>query len=77
HQRALRSVEPAETAGGVRPSEVVLLDAAADARAAFTLSLRPDEGDPAAPTEVWYRSGARAAVVEGALYTELARLLGL
>jgi len=76
-QRALRPATPAETAAGVRPIEVVLLDAAAEPRAAFTLSLRPDEPDPAAPAEVWYRSADRSAVVEGALYAELARLLGL
>lgn len=77
NQRALRLAEPAETAAGLRPIEVLLLDAGSEARAAFTLSLRPDETEPSAPAEVWYSSSERSAVVEGSLYTELARLLGL
>jgi hypothetical protein len=76
-QRALRPASPQETSAGVRPIEVVLLDAGAQAEAAFTLSLRPDEPNPAAPAEVWYRSAERSAVVEGSLYADLARLLGL
>lgn len=76
-QRALRPATPEETATGVRAIDVVLLDAAEEPKAAFTLSLRPDEPDQAAPAEVWYRSRERSAVVEGGLYAELARLLGL
>lgn len=77
NQRALRLAEPDEARRGVRPIEIVLLDAGSLAQAAFTLSLAQGESAPSAPAEVWYLSGERAAVVEGSLYADLARLLGL
>ena len=76
NQRALRRADAAEAAGGLRGIEVALLDASGAAKAAFTLSLPPG-ADFAAPREVWYRAGSRAAVVDGALYAGLAKLLGL
>jgi hypothetical protein len=77
NQRAARPATDAEAERVVRPIDVALLDAGGQARAAFTLSLLPGEGEPRTPREALYRSLARTAVVEGALYADLARLLDL